>query len=126
MTSLLDGPADLDVLEAPDLDHLADDPGQHVPEDEERTVSAVTLALAVVSAAGREVAEGDPRRSAVTDRRELLERRVAGHLVGVRAELGDRIDDRLLDCLLGCCCGHWVVSFQAVRPPSTVKVVPVT
>ena len=51
MTSLLDGPADLDVLEAPDLDHLADDPGQHVPEDEERTVSAVTLALAVVSAA---------------------------------------------------------------------------
>ena len=51
MTSLLDGRADLDVLEAPDLDHLADDPGQHVPEDEERTVSAVTLALAVVSAA---------------------------------------------------------------------------
>ena len=34
--------------------------------------------FADVSGTGREVAEGDPRSSAVTDRRELLERRVRG------------------------------------------------
>jgi len=51
MTSLLDRPADPGQLEAPDLEHLADDPGAQLPEDEERAVSPVTLALAAVSSA---------------------------------------------------------------------------
>ncbi len=52
MTSLLDPPADSDVHEAPDLEHLADDPADRLPEEgQERTVAPAALALAVVSAA---------------------------------------------------------------------------
>ena len=51
MTSLLDRPEDLARLEAPDLEHLADDPGAQLPDDEARAVSPVTLALAAVSSA---------------------------------------------------------------------------
>ncbi|MDP9164458.1 MAG: transglutaminase-like domain-containing protein [Actinomycetota bacterium] len=50
MTSLLDQPTDLDRLEAPDLDHLADDPSQRQPE-ELSTVTPAALGLAVVSGA---------------------------------------------------------------------------
>ena len=51
MTSLMDRPGDLEQLEAPDLEHLADDPGAELPEDEDRALSPVTLTLAVVSSA---------------------------------------------------------------------------
>ena len=48
MTSLLDPPSE--QLEAPDLEHLADDPAEHLREDDERAVPGVTVALSVVSA----------------------------------------------------------------------------
>ena len=52
MTSILDAPTDLDQIEAPDLEHLADDPADHLPEeDQDRSVAPAQLGLAVVSAA---------------------------------------------------------------------------
>ena len=50
MTSLLDQPADLETLEAPALEHLADEPTEQLPDDE-RTVAPASLVLAVVSGA---------------------------------------------------------------------------